>query len=67
MHVKQYLARKREQGFTEHGLAFFAEQMYESCHHDYKEIWANRKVGRDHEDYLDALLMAFLEWNSLHI
>ena len=61
------MARKQQQGFTEHGLGFWSEQSYESVHHDFKEIWANRKVGRDHEDFKDALLKAFLEWNSLHV
>ena len=65
--MKQFLARKKEQGFMEQGLSFFAEQSYESVHHDFKEILANRKVGRDHEDYVNSLQMAFLEWNSLHI
>lgn len=65
--MKQYLARKQQKGFTEHGLGFWSEQSFESVHHDFKELWANRKVGREHEDYKDALWKAFLEWNSLHV
>ena len=66
-HVVQFLARRRADGFMDHGLAFWGEQAYESSHHDFKQYWERRKLGEDHQNYVEALRDAFLEWNSSHI
>lgn len=47
-HVKEFCKN--------YGLGFFCEQAIESVHCDYKKIWANYKVFKEHEDYANELL-----------
>ena len=66
-HIQAFLSRRQAEGFHNHGLAFWGEQSYESAHHDFKILWQRFKLGEDHDDYVEALSDAFLEWNSSHI
>ena len=66
-HICQFMDRKKQQGYTTHGLGFWSEQAMESCHHDFAEAWSLRKYGKDHEHYADKFLDCVLDYNSSHV
>ena len=62
-----FMDRKKQQGYTTHGLGFWSEQAMESCHHDFAQAWSLRKYGKDHEHYADKFLDCVLDYNSSHV
>ena len=66
-HIVQFMDRKKEQGYTTHGLGFWSEQAFESCHHDLSEAWNLRKFGKDHQEYEQKFFNCFLDYNSGHV
>ena len=66
-HVPQFMQRKRQQGYTTHGLGFWSEQAMESCHSDFGSAWEKRKYGQDHDDFIEKFYQFFLDYNSSHV
>ena len=63
VHVAQFLKMRGEK----YGLGMLSEQAMESCHHDFKIEWENRKVGLSHSELGDRLLDTVVRYNSKHL
>ena len=50
-----------------YGLGMLSEQAMESCHHDFKIEWQNRKVGLSHSELGERLLDTIVRYNSKHL
>ena len=63
VHVAQFLKMRGEK----YSLGMLSEQAMESCHHDFKIEWENRKVGLSHSELGDRLLDTVVRYNSKHL
>ena len=56
--------RKKELGYTNHGLAHWSESPFESSHKAFKEQWKRVAVGINHKEHADRLLNCVLDINA---
>ena len=59
--------RKKEQGYTTHGLAHWSESPFESSHKAFKGHWSRVAVGLNHKEHAEKLLNCVLDINAGNI
>ena len=62
-----YVFRKKELGYSTHGLAHWSESPFESSHKAFKEHWKRVAVGLNHKEHAQKLLNCVLDINAGNI
>ena len=59
--------RKKELGYTTHGLSHWSESPFEAAHKTFKGHWNGVKVGLNHKEHAEKLLDCVLDINAGNI
>ena len=65
-HLEQFLRRRWAQNsdYEGYGLGYWSEQQFEAVHKQFTDSWSRFKLGKDHEQYGEALLTCVMSYNA---